>query len=334
MRLAPAAAAFEPIQARQRLWLWAVVSGLGFAGLLVLLAWRQGVTERAVQAAATETQLRQFLQTVSDRQPTAIAVTEASGTISFANATAQNWAGRPPRSIADVLGGPPPADGAAGQVMVAGARHLLVDQVPIDPADRQGAQLVTAQDISELVRERSRREASLNALVTTLAGLIDARDPGSTHHSERVSGLAVALGAALQLPVRDLETLRISGLLLNIGKVIVPRAILTKADALTPAERVQLADARARTAELLADVPFDGPVAATIASATDSSQPTRLAEILIFANAIIGMISPRAHRAPMGVDAALAAIRTDANTHLASALAHYLDNQGGRSALG
>jgi hypothetical protein len=333
MRLSPAAAALEPIQSRHRLWLWAVVSGLGLAGMLVLLAWRQGITERAALAADTERGLRQFLQTVSDRQPTAITVTEPNGHLSFANATAQRWAAGTPKSVADVLGTGLPDILADEQVIMSGTRHLLVDRVPIDPHVADSAQLVTAQDISELVNERAKREASLQALVTTLAGLIDARDPGSIHHSERVSALAVALGAEMQLPPRDIETLRISGILLNIGKIIVPRSILTKAAALTDGERALVADARVRTAALLADVPFDGPVAATIASATSDEARTPLANILTFANAYIGMISPRAHRAPMSLDAAIDALRTKENAPLASALAHYLDNRGGREAL-
>ncbi len=334
MRLSPAAAALDPIQSRQRLWLWAVVSGLGLAGMLVLLAWRQGITERAAQAAETERGLRTFLQTVSDRQPTAITVTEPDGRVSFANAAAQSWAGAMPKSVTDVLGTALPTSVSDGQVLVSGDRHLLVDRVPIDPAVPSGSQLVTAQDISELVNERARREASLQALVTTLAGLIDARDPGSIHHSERVSALAVALGIEMHLPPRDIETLRISGILLNIGKIIVPRSILTKAGTLDDAERKLVADARVRTAALLSDVPFDGPVAATIANATSDEAKTPLAHILTFANAYVGMISPRAHRAPMSLDAALEALRTQDNAPLASAMAHYLENRGGRDVLG
>jgi hypothetical protein len=334
MRLSPADAVLEPIQSRHRLWLWSIVSALGLAGTLGMLAWRQGITERAAEAAETEHGLRQFLQTVTDLQPTAIAVVESSGQISFANKTAQNWAsGTSAKSLTDILGQALPTPKLAGQILLSGTKHLLVDQIPLDAKAPDEAQLVTALDISELVQERARREASLQALVMTLAGLIDARDPGSIHHSERVSHLAVALGTELQLAPAELETLRISGILLNIGKIIVPRSILTKAGALSDDERHQVAQARVQTAVLLADVPFDGPVADTIANATSDEPKSQLAAILTFANAYIGMISPRAHRAPMSLDAALASLRDKDNAPLASALAHYLDNHGGREAL-
>jgi hypothetical protein len=338
MRLAPADVVLEPIQSRHRLWLWSIVSGLGLAGMLGMLAWRQGITERAAEAAETEHGLRQFLQTVTDLQPTAIAVVEPSGQISFANKTAKTWASATslisgPKSVTDILGQALPNPKLEGQIILNGMKHLLVDQIPLDAKAPDEAQLVTALDISELVQERARREASLQALVMTLAGLIDARDPGSIHHSERVSRLAVALGAELQLAPAELETLRISGILLNIGKIIVPRSILTKAGALSDDERHQVAQARVQTAVLLADVPFDGPVADTIANATSDEPKSQLAAILTFANAYIGMISPRAHRGPMSLDAALASLRDIDNAPLASAMAHYLDNHGGREAL-
>jgi PAS domain-containing protein len=342
MRLAPATAIVDPITSRQRLWLWSLVSGLALAASLVLLAWRQGVAERATVAAETESGLRQFINTVADRQPSAITVLDDAGRIRFANATARAWAKSDSlegAGLEKVLGTPAraiEAQLAENQLHQNGSQHLLVDVALLDPASDKPQKLVVAQDISDLVQERARREANLSALVQTLAGLIDARDPGSHQHSSKVSRLAQALGAELAVSQQDVETLRISGLLLNIGKILVPTTILTKAAPLTDSERATVSDARRRTAELLSQVPFDGPVAATIAGATDSAPATKLSRILKLANAFTSMTSPRAHRTALGTDAAIAQLRDGADaetTALVSALAHWLDNKGGREML-
>lgn len=342
MRLAPAAAIVDPVMASQRLWLWSLISGLALAGTLVLLAWRQGVAERATLAATQESQLRQFITTVADRQPSAITVTDDAGRIVFANAVARRWAGVDSldgASLDRVLGTAAQNIDTIGSETVTrqnGNQHLLIDVAALEPDAASPQTLIVAQDVSDLVTERARREANLNALVQTLAGLIDARDPGSRHHSEKVSALAAALGSELNTSAAEVETLRISGLLMNIGKILVPTAILTKAGQLTEDERQTVAQARQHSADLLAKVPFDGPVAATIAGATDAAPATKLSGILKVANAFVGMISPRAHRAALTVDDAIAQLRQGSSGEqaaLVSALAHWLDNKGGRAKL-
>ncbi len=342
MRLAPAAAVLDPVRSRQRLWLWSLVSGLSLAGTLVLLAWRQGVAERATVAAAEESGLRKFITTVADRQPSAITVVDDAGRIVFANATARHWARRDMlegQALDVVLGSAAQnitSIGSGGATRRNADQHLLIDVAPLDPDAAQPQTLVVAQDISDLVEERARREANLNALVQTLASLIDARDPGSRHQSEKVSHLAAALGSELNTSTQDVETLRIAGLLMNIGKILVPTAILTKAGKLSAEELATVSDARKHTADLLGKVPFDGPVAATIAGATEAAAATKLSAILKLANAFVSMTSPRAHRAPLAIDEALAQLRSAATGEqlaLVSALAHWLDNKGGRSTL-
>jgi HD-GYP domain-containing protein (c-di-GMP phosphodiesterase class II) len=339
-RLAPAEATIDPILSRQRLWLWALISGLALAGTLVLLAWRQGVAERATLAAEKEAELRRYLNAVSDRQPTAITVLDSQGRIEFANATAKRWAGAETldgAALERVLGSAAGAAQSLGShTSMNGKQHLLIDTAPLELAPGQHQTLVVAQDISELVEEKTRREENLNALVLTLAGLIDARDPGSQHHSEKVSALAAHLGQELNVTATDTETLRIAGLLLNVGKILVPREILTKAGKLTDTERAQVEDARHHTAQLLAKVPFDGPVAATIAGATGAGDASKLSRILTLANSFVGMISTRAHRAPLTIDSALAELRKTAapeTAGLVSSLANWLDNKGGRAQL-
>ena len=78
-------------------------------------------------------------------------------------------------------------------------------------------------------------ESSLEA-VETLNATVDAKDPYTAGHSQRVQRIAVALGEELGLEREQLEVLRFAGLFHDIGKIGVPDAILTKPDRLTELE--------------------------------------------------------------------------------------------------
>jgi len=69
-----------------------------------------------------------------------------------------------------------------------------------------------------------------------LSRTVEAKDHYTSGHSQRVARHAVELGEALGLDADRLETLRLGGLLHDIGKVAVPDAVLTKPGALTEEE--------------------------------------------------------------------------------------------------
>ena len=74
--------------------------------------------------------------------------------------------------------------------------------------------------------------------VRSLAGAVDAKDPFTAGHSERVQLIAKDLGAELRCSDSELEALEWGGLLHDIGKIGIPDAILLKQGALTKEERV------------------------------------------------------------------------------------------------
>jgi putative two-component system response regulator len=65
---------------------------------------------------------------------------------------------------------------------------------------------------------------------------IDARDPYTDGHCERLSKLAVALGGALGLSKEELSALDRGGYLHDIGKIGIPDSVLLKPTRLTPDE--------------------------------------------------------------------------------------------------
>src|SRR5215217_1072205 len=72
--------------------------------------------------------------------------------------------------------------------------------------------------------------------VKALAAAIDGKDPYTRGHSERVARFSLAIGESLGLPDDEMEKLRISALLHDVGKIAIEDNILKKPAALTPEE--------------------------------------------------------------------------------------------------
>lgn len=72
--------------------------------------------------------------------------------------------------------------------------------------------------------------------VKALAAAIDGKDRYTRGHSERVSRISVAIGRRVGMPASELETLRISALLHDVGKIAIDDSILKKPSALSDEE--------------------------------------------------------------------------------------------------
>jgi putative nucleotidyltransferase with HDIG domain len=99
---------------------------------------------------------------------------------------------------------------------------------------RQNAKL-RARTMRLVESNRLLEESALEA-VESLNATVDAKDPYTAGHSQRVRRIAVALGEELGLEPERLDVLRFAGLFHDIGKIGVPDAILTKPGALTELE--------------------------------------------------------------------------------------------------
>lgn len=88
------------------------------------------------------------------------------------------------------------------------------------------------------VRDRAERLERQQALVSIrlLARVVDAKDPNTRRHSERVGELAAALAEALGWSPERASLLREAGLVHDVGKIGVPDAVLLKPARLSPAE--------------------------------------------------------------------------------------------------
>lgn len=78
------------------------------------------------------------------------------------------------------------------------------------------------------------------SFVSSLVRSLDAKDPYTRGHSERVALIARRLGEELSLPLEDLKDLYLSGLVHDIGKIGVDDAILRKPGRLTEEEMAHI----------------------------------------------------------------------------------------------
>jgi putative nucleotidyltransferase with HDIG domain len=73
-------------------------------------------------------------------------------------------------------------------------------------------------------------------VVRALTSAIDAKDPYTCGHSDRVARLSVCLARQLRCSTEDLNTIYLSGLLHDIGKIGIDDNVLRKPGPLTPTE--------------------------------------------------------------------------------------------------
>jgi response regulator RpfG family c-di-GMP phosphodiesterase len=70
----------------------------------------------------------------------------------------------------------------------------------------------------------------------SLISSIQARDHYTEEHSQRVTDEAIRLAASMNCPMKDLESIKIAGVLHDVGKIAVPDSILLKTSKLTDEE--------------------------------------------------------------------------------------------------
>ncbi|MGE0754364.1 MAG: HD domain-containing phosphohydrolase [Alphaproteobacteria bacterium] len=228
-------------------------------------------------------------------------------------------------------------------------RHQFIplSHIPIHslPGPRKGV-LVVEQDITNEMRERERRIETQRQLVHTLVRLVDKRDPFAANHSTLVSMIAKEIAIDMGLTAEMVETTYTAGNLMNIGKMMVPKHLLTKVGDLTEEEKRIVFDSMNSAVDVLKGINFDGPVTDTLRQwqeKVDGSGPLGMkgdnilisARIIAASNAFIGMISPRSWRQAMPVEKASEFLMKNSDNifdrKVVVALVNHIENHKGRA---
>jgi len=356
--------------------LFALLAMIGF----IVAVWYYGTSRRTMllsletRRMATQVEARErLLRVVADNQLEPIVIVDQNNVARFANAKAEQvfhlGAGDVAGKDLVALMGHAYAKGcveanatalrqhtphirtwskeSAAGAQVIRSEHIPLDHIPVEglPVPSQGV-LMIDQDITAIVNERERRMRTMRQMIDMLVLMVDRRDPYASNHSACVAMIARAVAMGMGLDQTLVETAETAGNLMNIGKIIVPRELLTKASALTPVEKISIRESLHSSIALLKDIEFDGPVVDTLRQSQERYDGLGFlkmkgdailvtARIIAAVNAFVGMISPRSYRQALSVEQAtknlLANIDAQFDRRVVVALVDYVENRHGRA---
>jgi putative nucleotidyltransferase with HDIG domain len=160
--------------------------------------------------------------------------------------------------------------------------------------------------------------------IETLAIAIEAKDQTTADHLERVEIYAVEVAKELGLSEIELEALRASALLHDIGKLAVPEYIISKPGKLTPEEFEKMKTHTVVGAEIVERIQFPYPVAPIVRSHHEkwdgSGYPDGLsgeripigARILSTVDCLDALASDRQYRRALPLDEAIKVVQAEA----------------------
>jgi hypothetical protein len=222
---------------------------------------------------------------------------------------------------------------AAGIDIVAGGRRVgaieLDDSRPYDEErwkrlrDTLLPQLATALESAQLVEEVRRRHL---ATIAALSRSMEAKDYDTGGHTERVAGVAVAIGRRLGFEGAELDAIEVGALLHDIGKIGIPEAVLRKPGPLDREEWQLMRRHPVISDYILSEVdlhPFVRQIARWSHERIDGAgYPDRLAgdaiplpaRVVLVADALDALTSDRPYRKGRPLSAALVELREHTGT--------------------
>jgi len=175
----------------------------------------------------------------------------------------------------------------------------------------------------ELQRSFARLQRTLEGIVHALASTVKMKDAYTAGHQQRVTKLACAIAEELDLSGKQIDGLRMAGLIHDIGKLSIPSDILSNPRRLTDAE-FELIKVHPQAAyDILKEIDFSWPVADIVLQHHErlngSGYPNALkgeeilleARILAVADVVEAMSSRRPYREALGVNKALEEIENN-----------------------
>jgi HD-GYP domain-containing protein (c-di-GMP phosphodiesterase class II) len=192
-----------------------------------------------------------------------------------------------------------------------------------------------AEDVRRLYHQLQR---AICQSLLGLANALEAKDPSTRGHSERVGTWGGRLATALGLPADEIDTVTQAGLLHDIGKIGVPEAVLRKRGALDHDEWTLMRNHPMVGSQIVAPFEFFAGGAAVIRHHHErwdgSGYPDGLAgaaiplgaRIVAVADVFDALTSDRPYRSALPRDTALAYLSEEGGRTLdAAVVAAFLD---------
>jgi putative nucleotidyltransferase with HDIG domain len=166
-------------------------------------------------------------------------------------------------------------------------------------------------------------QKTVDGTIHTIAATVEARDPYTAGHQKRVSDLAAAIATEMHLSEFQIEGIRMTGIIHDLGKIQVPAEILSKPGKISELE-YEIIKTHAQVGfNLLKDIEFPWPIAQMVfqhhENMDGSGYPQGLkgdeiiieARILTVADIVEAMSSHRPYRPALGIEKSLDQIKKD-----------------------
>jgi putative nucleotidyltransferase with HDIG domain len=156
--------------------------------------------------------------------------------------------------------------------------------------------------------------------IKAMSLMVETRDPYTSGHQKKVSSLALAIAAEMELDDNTRNAIRIAGLLHDIGKIQIPSEILNKPGKLTPLEYSFIEVHPQAGYDIVKTIEFPWPIAKIILQHHErldgSGYPKKIkgeeilleAKILAVADIVVALISHRPYQPAITIDEAIAEI--------------------------
>jgi putative nucleotidyltransferase with HDIG domain len=171
-----------------------------------------------------------------------------------------------------------------------------------------------------------RMHHSYISTITSLARTVEAKDPNTSGHTERVADIAVVLADQLGYDDAQLAAIRVGAVIHDIGKIAIPDSILLKPGPLDPQEFAIMRRHPEMSSYIVAELELPAVVKQMVRSHHErfdgAGYPDRLlgeeiplaARILTVADSLDAMISDRPYRKALPLEVAKAEIEDKAGT--------------------
>ena len=178
----------------------------------------------------------------------------------------------------------------------------------------------------ELKKTLAQLRKSLEATIQALALTAEARDPYTAGHQRRVADLSRAIAQKLDLPLDQVDGIRMAGSIHDLGKIYIPFEILNKPGKIRANEFELIKSHPEVGYDILKTIDFPWPVAQIELQHHErldgSGYPFGLkgdeilleARILAVADVVESMSSHRPYRPALGIEKALAEIKAGRGT--------------------
>lgn len=182
---------------------------------------------------------------------------------------------------------------------------------------RNSLESLVSERTGKLIESEKKLKTNLLDSISAIASIVELRDPYTAGHQRRTAQIAVALGRQLGLPENQIESIHLSSVVHDVGKIKIPAEILSKPGRLSPSEFNLIKEHPQTGYDILKAIDYPWPIAEFILQHHErldgSGYPNGLsgnaiyleAQFIAVADVVESMMSHRPYRASLGIDKAL-----------------------------